>query len=52
MRHRGLDWVERFPMHKCACEGDVAGIRKCLALNLSSNTLDSDGWAPLHYASW
>uniref|UniRef100_A0A1X7T3Q8 KRIT N-terminal NPxY motif-rich region domain-containing protein n=2 Tax=Amphimedon queenslandica TaxID=400682 RepID=A0A1X7T3Q8_AMPQE len=48
------DWVEEFPLHKFACEGNVDGIRAYLSqgVQLDPNALDTDGWAPLHYACW
>jgi Krev interaction trapped protein 1 len=46
------DWVDLFPMHKCACEGDVEGVRRCVQIGVSPDERDSDSWAPLHYACW
>lgn len=41
-----------FPIHKFACEGDGEGIRRCLQLGIDPDELDTDSWAPLHYACW
>ena len=49
---RMQDWVDLFPMHKCACEGDVEGVRRCVQIGVSPDERDSDSWAPLHYACW
>ena len=46
------DWVDLFPLHKCACEGDCGGARVCLTGGMSADERDSDSWAPLHYACW
>ena len=46
------DWTEMFPIHKFACEGDGEGISRCLQLGIDPDELDTDSWAPLHYACW
>ena len=50
----GADWVDEFPLHKFACEGNVDGIRAYLSqgIQFDPNSLDDDRWAPLHYACW
>ncbi|KAG2465157.1 KRIT1 protein, partial [Polypterus senegalus] len=45
-------WVDDFPLHRSACEGDVELLTKLLDSNVSVNQLDSDHWAPIHYACW
>ena len=46
------DWTEMFPVHKFACQGDAEGIRRCLHLGMDPDEMDTDTWAPLHYACW
>ncbi|XP_066571554.1 krev interaction trapped protein 1 [Amia ocellicauda] len=45
-------WVDDFPLHRSACEGDTALLTKLLDSGFSVNQLDSDHWAPIHYACW
>ncbi|CAI8012074.1 Krev interaction trapped protein 1 [Geodia barretti] len=46
------DWLDLFPMHKHACEGDVEGVRRCVKIGVPTNEKDTDSWTPLHYACW
>ena len=46
------DWIDQFPMHKSACEGDEEGVRRCVKLGVSPDERDTDSWAALHYACW
>ena len=46
------DWIDLFPMHKCACEGDSEGVRRCVEMGVSPNESDTDSWTALHYACW
>ncbi|XP_061753535.1 krev interaction trapped protein 1 isoform X2 [Nerophis ophidion] len=45
-------WVEDFPLHRSACEGDTELLSKLLDSGFSVKQLDSDHWAPVHYACW
>lgn len=45
-------WVEDFPLHRSACEGDTELLSKLLDSGFSVKQLDSDHWAPIHYACW
>ncbi|XP_064410851.1 krev interaction trapped protein 1 [Latimeria chalumnae] len=45
-------WVDDFPLHRSACEGDTELLTRLLDNGFSVNQLDSDHWAPIHYACW
>lgn len=45
-------WVDDFPLHRSACEGDSELLSRLLSERFSVNQLDSDHWAPIHYACW
>ncbi|MEE6466638.1 hypothetical protein FKM82_007013 [Ascaphus truei] len=45
-------WVDDFPLHRSACEGDATLLSRLLDEGLSVNQLDNDQWAPIHYACW
>ncbi|XP_062869230.1 krev interaction trapped protein 1 [Trichomycterus rosablanca] len=45
-------WVDDFPLHRSACEGDTERLSKLLDSGFSVKQLDSDHWAPIHYACW
>ncbi|TRZ01712.1 hypothetical protein DNTS_003597 [Danionella cerebrum] len=45
-------WVDDFPLHRSACEGDTDLLLKLLDGGFSVKQLDSDHWAPIHYACW
>lgn len=45
-------WVDDFPLHRNACEGDSELLSHLLDKGLSVNQLDNDHWAPIHYACW
>lgn len=49
---RDRQWVEDFPLHRSACEGDTDLLSKLLDSGFSVKQLDSDHWAPIHYACW
>jgi len=50
--HREHQWVDDFPLHRSACEGDSDLLSHLLDKKFSVNQLDSDHWAPIHYACW
>lgn len=50
--YRMPDWIDQFPMHKCACEGDEEGVRRCVKIGVSPDERDTDSWTALHYACW
>uniref|UniRef100_A0A669CYQ9 KRIT1 ankyrin repeat containing n=1 Tax=Oreochromis niloticus TaxID=8128 RepID=A0A669CYQ9_ORENI len=45
-------WVDDFPLHRSALEGDTELISKLLDSGFSVKQLDNDHWAPIHYACW
>lgn len=45
-------WVDDFPLHRSACEGDTELLSKLLDSGYSVKQQDSDQWAPIHYACW
>lgn len=49
---RDRQWVDDFPLHRSACEGDTELLSKLLDSGYSVKQLDSDHWAPIHYACW
>lgn len=49
---RERQWVDDFPLHRSACEGDSELLNRLLNERFSVNQLDSDHWAPIHYACW
>ncbi|KFV40171.1 Krev interaction trapped protein 1, partial [Gavia stellata] len=49
---REHQWVDDFPLHRSACEGDSDLLSHLLDKKFSVNQLDSDHWAPIHYACW
>lgn len=49
---RDRQWVDDFPLHRSACEGDTDLLSKLLDSGFSVKQLDSDHWAPIHYACW
>lgn len=49
---RERQWVDDFPLHRSACEGDTELLSRLLNERFSVNQLDSDHWAPIHYACW
>ncbi|CAE1305775.1 KRIT1 [Acanthosepion pharaonis] len=50
---RGMDpvWARNYPIHKCAYEGDVAGITARLS-QFSHSMKDDKSASPIHYAAW
>lgn len=49
---RERQWVDDFPLHRSACEGDTELLSKLLDSGFSVKQLDSDHWAPIHYSCW
>lgn len=49
---RDRQWVVDFPLHRSACEGDTELLSKLLDSDRSVTQMDSDQWAPIHYACW
>uniref|UniRef100_A0A8C2KT83 KRIT1 ankyrin repeat containing n=1 Tax=Cyprinus carpio TaxID=7962 RepID=A0A8C2KT83_CYPCA len=49
---KSRQWVDDFPLHRSACEGDTELLSKLLDSGLSVKQLDSDHWAPIHYITW
>ncbi|CAH2282430.1 krev interaction trapped 1 [Pelobates cultripes] len=52
MEDKERQWVDDFPLHRCACEGDTELLGRLLDKGFSVNQLDNDQWAPIHYACW
>ncbi|XP_076823158.1 krev interaction trapped protein 1-like isoform X2 [Clavelina lepadiformis] len=51
--NRELSWVEEFPVHRAAADGDISALTHFLQSgNSQIETWDHDGWAPSHYACW
>lgn len=50
--NRERPWVDDFPLHRSACEGDSELLTRLLNERFSVNQLDNDHWAPIHYACW
>ena len=51
--NRELSWVEKYPLHRAASDGDTAAIQDILSSDTSGiDVWDSSGWAPIHYACW
>lgn len=49
---RDRQWVDDFPLHRSACEGDTELLTKLLDSGFSVTQMDSDHWGPIHYACW
>ena len=48
-----LSWVEEFPAHRAAADGDIAGLNHFIETDPGIVGMwDHDGWAPAHYACW
>ena len=48
-----LSWVEEFPAHRAAADGDVSGLLHFIETEPGIVGMwDHDGWAPAHYACW
>nr|XP_033787049.1 krev interaction trapped protein 1 isoform X2 [Geotrypetes seraphini] len=52
MEDKERQWVDDFPLHRSACEGDSDLLSRLLDDKFSVNQLDNDHWAPIHYACW
>ncbi|XP_053323931.1 krev interaction trapped protein 1 [Spea bombifrons] len=52
MEDKERQWVDDFPLHRSACEGDTELLARLLDKGCSVNQLDNDQWAPIHYACW
>lgn len=49
---RSQNWVDEYPLHKCAFENDAEGINDLIQQGHKVTKLDRDSWAPIHYAAW
>ena len=49
---RGPNWVEEFPLHKAAYEGNAKEVKELVQKSYSVTKKDKDSWAPIHYAAW
>ncbi|XP_078493622.1 krev interaction trapped protein 1-like [Ciona intestinalis] len=50
---RELSWVEEFPLHRAAADGDLPTLRYLLRVEGSKvDVRDHDGWPAIHYACW
>jgi len=48
-----LSWVEEFPLHRAAADGDIPSLQQHLQTDSSRvEAWDHEGWAPVHYACW
>ena len=45
-------WVDRYPLHRAAHEGDAKAIKDLLKEGHSACEKDKNHWAPIHYAAW
>ena len=45
-------WLEKYPLHRSACQGDERTVSNLLRHGYRVNELDSESWAAIHYASW
>ncbi|KAI6654287.1 hypothetical protein LOD99_686 [Oopsacas minuta] len=45
-------WLEKFPLHRSACQGNEDSVRNLLHHGYKVNELDSESWTALHYACW
>ncbi|XP_070570825.1 krev interaction trapped protein 1-like isoform X2 [Ptychodera flava] len=45
-------WVDEYPLHSAALEGDIPRIKQLLRDGYNPHTLDKDSWAPIHCACW
>ena len=49
---RGPNWVEEFPLHKAAYEGNAKEVKELTQKGYAVTKKDKDSWAPIHYAAW
>ena len=45
-------WLEKYPLHRAACQGDDESVKNLLRHGYKADELDSDSWTSLHYAAW
>ncbi|XP_064646385.1 krev interaction trapped protein 1-like isoform X2 [Lineus longissimus] len=45
-------WIEEFPLHKCAYEGDCETMKELINKGHSVIQKDQVAWTPIHYAAW
>ena len=45
-------WLEKYPLHRSACQGDENTVRNLLRHGYRVNEVDSESWTALHYACW
>ncbi|XP_071792217.1 krev interaction trapped protein 1-like [Asterias amurensis] len=46
------NWVDQFPLHSAAYEGDADTIRQLVVIGYHADQPDMHSWVPLHYACW
>ena len=44
--------MQRYPLHKCACEGDCEGVRVALEGGYQVDEKDDSEWTAMHWACW
>ena len=49
--HKELEEGEEQPLHQAAAEGQLAEVKGLIKKGYDPNTVDSNGWAPLHCAA-
>ena len=46
------NWVDEYPLHKYAYEGDANKLRELIRDGHQVNLKDRDSWSCVHYAAW
>ncbi|XP_038073130.1 krev interaction trapped protein 1-like [Patiria miniata] len=46
------NWVDQFPLHSAAYEGDAETIKQLVTVGYHADQPDMHSWVPLHYACW
>ena len=45
-------WLEKFPLHRSACQGDDSSVDNLLRHGYKVDERDTESWTSLHYACW
>uniref|UniRef100_A0ABM0MPM3 Krev interaction trapped protein 1-like n=1 Tax=Saccoglossus kowalevskii TaxID=10224 RepID=A0ABM0MPM3_SACKO len=45
-------WVDEFPLHSAALEGDIPRIKQLLSDGYNPHQQDKESWTPIHYSCW